>query len=122
MNKPANPTCAGCRHECVRGLAFLPFIKGQFCGHPLALDCVTGQAVTDCADMRKARARRGDPVAFCGLQGRNWEPKAVRALDSLLPEDALDVLRGDAPPLGRDDNNPVPRVMSLISPHRHFQA
>lgn len=75
MTKPANPTCKDCRHECVRGLPFLPFIKGQWCAHPLALDRVTGRADTPCALMRGSPAGRGDPKALCGAQGRNWEAR-----------------------------------------------
>ena len=102
-DRPANPTCATCRHECRRGLPFLPFIRGQYCGHPSALDCVTGKAVTDCAEMRKAKARRGDPTSFCGLQGRNWEAREV----VLTPADAPQYW-GNAASLGvklRDAND-----------------
>lgn len=99
MNKPANPTCAGCRHEEVRGLPLLFFINGRYCAHPLALDCVSGEALIPCPSMRARRAERSDRKEFCGQQGRNWEPKPVRIL-------------------ARDDSNPVPRVMHLLrSPH-----
>lgn len=96
--KPANPTCATCRHEVVRGLPFLPFIKSQWCGHPLALDRVTGRADTPCALMRGSPAGRGDPKALCGAQGRNWEAREPeRTLGSLWPEGAMDIIREGAP-------------------------
>lgn len=120
MNKPANPTCATCRHECRRGLPFLPFIKGQYCGHPLALDRVTGRADTPCALMRGSPAGKGDPKALCGAQGRNWEARELRP----VPSDEGALFFGDAPPLvqavkesvARDREDSITSIIQRMKP------
>ena len=67
MTSPTNPICRDCRHSVMRRMHYLPIIRVLHCAHPNVLNCVSGEPVYTCAELRTTDSQ------FCGRAGAQWE-------------------------------------------------
>ena len=67
MTAPTNPICRDCRHSTMRRMHYFPIIRVLHCAHPSVLNCVSGEPVYTCAELRTTDSQ------FCGRAGAQWE-------------------------------------------------